>query len=110
MGYIRAEDILPKEVLELVQQYADGQTIYIPRKSECHKAWGTGTGTKRNLIIRNCQIYEAYQSGVPIMDLSKQYFLTEKSIQRIIRGFKKQSKASPPNTVISLQSFRRNQN
>ena len=27
MGYIRAEEILPAEVLELVQQYVDGRNI-----------------------------------------------------------------------------------
>ena len=89
MGYIRAEDILPKEVLELVQQYTDGQTIYIPRKSECHKSWGAGTETKKELMIRNKQMYEEYQAGVPITELSGRYFLTEKSVQRIIRNHKK---------------------
>lgn len=89
MGYIRAEDILPRDVLELVQQYADGQTIYIPRKSECHKAWGAGTETKKDLMIRNKRMYEEYQSGTTITELSERYFLTEKSVQRIIRNHKK---------------------
>ncbi|MCH5263881.1 MAG: hypothetical protein J1F42_13310 [Lachnospiraceae bacterium] len=89
MGYMRAEDILPKDVLELVQQYADGQTIYIPRKSDCHKSWGAGTETKKALMIRNEQMYEEYQSGVTIPQLSARYFLTEKSVQRIIRNHKK---------------------
>ncbi len=31
MGYIRAEEILPIEVIELIQQYVDGKNIYIPR-------------------------------------------------------------------------------
>lgn len=86
MGYIRAEDILPKEILELVQQYVDGQMIYIPRKSECHKSWGAGTETKKDLMIRNRQMYAEYQSGVTIAELSERYFLTEKSVQRIIRN------------------------
>ena len=89
MGYMRAEDILPKEVLELVQKYADGQTIYIPRKSDCHKSWGAGTETKRDLMIRNERMYEEYQSGTTIIELSERYFLTEKSVQRIIRNHKR---------------------
>ena len=89
MGYMRAEDILPKEVLELVQQYADGQTIYIPRKSDCHKSWGAGTETKKDLMIRNERMYEEYHSGTTIIELSERYFLTEKSVQRIIRNHKK---------------------
>ncbi len=32
MGYIKAEEILPAEVIELIQQYVDGRNIYIPRK------------------------------------------------------------------------------
>lgn len=30
MSYLRAEEILPKEVLELVQQYVSGKAIYVP--------------------------------------------------------------------------------
>lgn len=89
MGYIRAEDILPKDVLELVQQYADGRTIYIPRKSDCHKSWGAGTETKKDLMIRNERMYEEYRSGTTIIELAERYFLTEKSVQRIIRNHKK---------------------
>lgn len=89
MGYVRAEDILPKEILELVQQYADGQTIYIPRKSECHKSWGAGTETKKALMLRNRKIYEEYKNGAPISELSAKYFLAEKSVQRIIRNISK---------------------
>ena len=34
MGYIRAEEILPTEIVELIQQYVDGTNIYIPRKPQ----------------------------------------------------------------------------
>ena len=34
MGYVKAEDVLPEEVLELIRQYIDGELIYIPRKGE----------------------------------------------------------------------------
>lgn len=88
MSYIRAEDILPKEVLELIQQYVDGQTIYIPRKSECHKSCGAGTDTKKDLMIRNRQMYAEYRFGATVRELSEKYFLTEKSVQRIIRNYK----------------------
>jgi len=32
MSNIKAEEILPKELLETIQQYVDGQLIYIPCK------------------------------------------------------------------------------
>ncbi len=28
MGYIRAEEILPIEIIKLIQQYVDGENIY----------------------------------------------------------------------------------
>ena len=43
MGYRKAEEILPVEIIELIQQYVDGQNIYIPRKSENRLEWGSGT-------------------------------------------------------------------
>lgn len=88
MGYRRAEDILPEDVLALVQQYVDGQTVYIPRKSGGHRSWGAGTKTKEELRIRNQQMYEAYLSGATVTELAGRYFLTEKSIRRIIRKYK----------------------
>lgn len=33
MGYVKAEEILPMEMIELIQEYVDGQNIYIPRKA-----------------------------------------------------------------------------
>ena len=36
MSYIKAEDILPRELLETIQQYVDGQLIYIPcKETQC---------------------------------------------------------------------------
>ena len=34
MGYRRAEEILPKEIIEMIQEYVDGENIYIPRKKD----------------------------------------------------------------------------
>lgn len=88
MGYLRAEEVLPKEVLALIQQYVDGQLIYIPRKEGCQRSWGSGTDTKKDLKCRNEQIYLAYQSGSTVLELAQSYCLAEKSIQRILRTYK----------------------
>lgn len=85
MGYHRAEEVLPTEVIELIQQYVDGQNIYIPRKADNRKEWGEGTRTREELRERNRQIVEAYRAGKSIAELAKEYFLSEKSIQRIIK-------------------------
>lgn len=85
MGYIRAEEILPIEVIELIQQYVDGENIYIPRKSTHRQAWGAGTQIRQELLMRNQQIYKDYLAGGKASELACKYYLSEKSIQRILR-------------------------
>ena len=34
MSYRRAEEVLPRDVIELIWQYIDGENLYIPRKTE----------------------------------------------------------------------------
>ena len=48
MGYRRAEEILPNEIIELIQQYVDGTSIYIPRKTSNRQGWGTGTQIRQD--------------------------------------------------------------
>ena len=89
MGYRKAEKILPPEVVALIQQYVDGEYIYIPRKEENRKCWGESTDYRREMHERNRRIYEDYLSGMKTDTLSMKYFLSEKSIQRIIAKEKK---------------------
>lgn len=84
MKYIKATDVLPVEILEIIQEYIDGEYIYIPRKCKNHKAWGEKSGIKDSLEIRNKEIYRKYLKGNTIDELTKEYFLSEKSIRRII--------------------------
>ncbi|MDD7638558.1 MAG: CD3324 family protein [Clostridiales bacterium] len=66
MGYKRAEEILPIELIELIQQYVDGTNIYIPRKQEHKQAWGAGTSYRQELQHRNQLIYRAHLSGTAV--------------------------------------------
>lgn len=91
MGYIRAEKILPQEIIELIKQYVDGENIYIPKKSGNRVKWGTKTNTRHELEDRNNRIFSDYLNGMSTKDLSDKYFLSEKSIQRIICNFKRKS-------------------
>ncbi len=85
MGYIKAEEILPIEIIELIQQYVDGTNIYIPRKQDNRQEWGAKTSYKCELKKRNQLIYNEYLSGMATYELAERYYLSEKSIQRIIR-------------------------
>lgn len=84
MKYIKAIDVLPKEILEIIQEYIDGEYLYIPRKCENHKSWGEKSGIKNIIDIRNKEIYNKYVNGYTVNTLAKEYYLSEKSIRRII--------------------------
>jgi Mor family transcriptional regulator len=84
MSYANAKDIFPDEILELIQKYVDGKYIYIPRKEENKIAWGELSQSKKELSDRNTNIYEDYLSGESIQSISDKYYLSFKTIQRII--------------------------
>lgn len=86
MGYYKALEVLPEELVRQIQEYVDGQIIYIPRLKDKRCKWGENTDTKDCLKKRNCEIYERYLKGMTILELSGKYFLDPKSIQRILRN------------------------
>jgi Mor family transcriptional regulator len=83
--YIKAEDVLPWELITQIQQYVDGVTIYIPRKAENRRPWGDGTRYRGELDERNACIRREYAEGAPVPQLARYYHLSEKSIRRILR-------------------------
>ncbi|MCM1308641.1 MAG: CD3324 family protein [Butyrivibrio sp.] len=85
MGYIRAEEILPAEIIETIQQYVDGASIYIPRRAAHRQEWGAGTRIRQELSERDRKIYEDRLMGESPQRLARKYFLSEKSIWRILR-------------------------
>ncbi|WP_099466883.1 CD3324 family protein [Konateibacter massiliensis] len=91
MGYRKAEEILPVEIIELIQKYVDGENIYIPRKENQRKEWGNETLIRQELEDRNLKIFTDFQDGYKVHDLAMKYFLSEKSIQRILRKMKEAS-------------------
>ena len=86
MRYIKAEDILPEDVVELIQQYVDGETIYIPRKAGKRLSWGCNTDYRAELRRRNARIRQEFAQGESVQQLAQRYHLTEKSIRRILRN------------------------
>ena len=85
MSYIKAEKILPEELIRQIQEYVDGVCIYIPRKPGTRHSWGQGTDYKAELNIRNSQIRKDHARGCGIEMLSRKYHLSEKSIRRILQ-------------------------
>ncbi len=83
MSYVRAENVLPKELIEEIQNYVSGTSIYIPCREK--KVWGSQTKTKHYYQVRNQQIASKHEKGNSVKTLAREYSLSEKSIQRILR-------------------------
>lgn len=88
MGYIKAEEILPVEIIKMIQQYVDGANIYIPRKEDHRAGWGQINQAKKRIYARDMRIYQEYSRGTKVQELAKRYYLSEKSIWRILRKMK----------------------
>ncbi len=88
MKYENAQNILPDEIIDIIQQYIDGRYLYIPRKDENKKSWGEHSGFKNELEKRNMGIYDSYVKGMSVKELADVYYLTDNSIRRIIRKYK----------------------
>ena len=84
MSYLRAEEVLPKELIEAIQQYVSGENIYIPCVEK--KDWGSQTETRKYYSERNREIYDKSRRGVSTVILAQEYFLSEKSMRRIIKS------------------------
>ena len=85
MSYIKAEEILPEDLIRQIQEYADGVYIYIPRKPGTRHPWGLETDYKAELKFRNDRIRGDYAAGEGVRALSSKYHLSEKSIRRILQ-------------------------
>ncbi len=84
MGYKKASDVLPSELVSQIQDYIDGEYIYIPRKQSNKKTWGEKNGSRNMFFYRNLEIYNKYRKGASIDYLSEIYYLSPKTIQKIL--------------------------
>ncbi len=84
MSYVKADCILPRELLEQIQEYADGLYLYIPKKYNNRKEWGTSTNYKKEIMKRDADIYDKFRNGYRTAELAEEYYLSVKSIQRIL--------------------------
>lgn len=84
MNYKKAKQVLPEELIIAIQEYIEGECIYIPRKTELKKNWGKNTNIRHELNERNTQIYLEYSDGANTKNLADKYCLSIKSIQRIV--------------------------
>jgi len=82
--YTSAENILPKELIEEIQRYCQGQYVYIPREQGIRSKWGTRSGAKKELENRNKEIKDKFQNGESKESLATDYCLSISSIKKIV--------------------------
>lgn len=85
MSYMKAEDVLPEELIRKIQQYVDGTYLYIPRKPGNRRTWGQESQYRMELQQRNRNICLDRNQGLSVTELCGKYHLSEQSIRRILR-------------------------
>ena len=82
-----AKDILPASLLAEVQKYAEGKTIYIPKRGK-REGWGEASGYREKLSKRNNMICTRYSTGASIMEIAEEFFLSPETVKKIVYGKK----------------------
>ncbi len=86
MSYINAGIVLPETLIREIQKYVNGTCVYIPQ-SEPER--GRMNRYRQEIDERNCEIYRSFLQGSSISQLSGEFFLSEKSIYRILNQMKR---------------------
>ncbi|GIP30503.1 hypothetical protein J23TS9_56330 [Paenibacillus sp. J23TS9] len=84
MKYMNAEAVFPKRLLNELQQYVQGDWIYIPTMKGSRKAWGEFSGSRDALRSRNEDIRLQFAAGQSIAQLSSQFGLAYDTIKKIV--------------------------
>ena len=84
MGYKKAANVLPQHLLQAIQEYVDGEYLYIPRKQENKKHWGDAAPSHACRAARNREIAARRRAGWSVEQLAERYFLSQKAVYKIL--------------------------
>lgn len=93
MQYKNGREVLPERLLKEIQQYIQGELLYIP-KNQQRAGWGEVNGTRSQIVQRNQEIYQFYLNGYSMEELEEQYNLSVDSIRKIIYKMRKKERVS----------------
>lgn len=88
--YLKAQDVLPEDLLAEIQKYVQGVELYIPKRPEARLGWGELNGTRQQICKRNREIAARYRRGESIPSLMERYHLGYDSIRKIISAYRKE--------------------
>lgn len=84
MKYVNATAILPKALIEEIQKYVQGETLYIPKPETTHQKWGVRSGGRQLIDDRNQTIRSSFRNGRKIHQLAEEYCLSMETIKKIV--------------------------
>ena len=84
MKYLNATMVLPDFLVEELQNYVQGEYLYIPIKKDQYRQWGELSGGRREIESRNQEIIDKYSNGTSIEELSDTYYLSIYAIKNNI--------------------------
>ena len=84
MNYKNAKDIFPPELLREMQNYVQGERIYIPQLDNVRVTWGVKSGSHQEITFRNSEIHKKYKEGLKIEELAEIFCLSSESIRKIV--------------------------
>lgn len=87
-SYNKGTSILPAELIQQIQEYVDGEYVYIPRLDENRKRWGDNTDIRQTLESRNREIFGRYQKGARVSELAEEYHISTQGIYKILSKYK----------------------
>jgi len=87
MKYKSALEVLPAELTDKIQDYIQGEYIYIPRREKKYNS--KVTAYQRELQKRDANIYLKVLEGTTKKELAEKYNLSQSSIRRIVLAQRK---------------------
>ena len=82
MKHSNALELLPLQLLQELQKYVQGKTIYIPKVKR--EPWGESTGAKTFYSHRNADVRKQFSLGVDLVKLGEEYFISEDAVKKIV--------------------------
>lgn len=89
MNYVNAAKVLPENLLVEIQKYGQGENLYIPKQEKNHRKWGTNSGGRQFIDLRNSDIQTSFINGKSIQQLAEEYYLSIETIKKIVYSKKK---------------------
>lgn len=88
VSYTNADRILPRELLDAIQQYADGVYLYIPRKAEPETGLGRGHGLPQGAARPEQGAVRETSRRRSVHKLAEEYYLSAKTIYKILASMR----------------------